>query len=144
MDRTMIWGGAAAVAALLGYLAFAPKGSEDAGPAALPAGAALAEVSVPDDLSDEARIGQRIFDAKCADCHGENAAGRNGAGPPLVHRIYEPSHHGEGAFLLAVRNGVRAHHWTFGNMPAVEGITDAEVGSVTRYVRALQEANGIN
>jgi mono/diheme cytochrome c family protein len=109
----------------------------------MPAGAALAEVTVPAVLPDEARIGQRVFEASCAECHGENAAGRNGAGPPLVHRIYEPSHHGDGAFLLAARNGVRAHHWTFGDMPAVEGITDAEIGYVTRYVRALQEANGI-
>ena len=139
----MIWGGAAAVAVLLAYLALAPTGSDDAGREALPAGAALAEVTVPDNLPEEARIGQRVFEAACADCHGENAAGRNGAGSPLVHRIYEPSHHGDAAFLLAARNGVRAHHWSFGNMPPVEGITDAEISCVTRYLRALQEANGI-
>jgi len=144
MNRTGLWVGAAAVAAVGGYLALGPTGSEDAGPVALPAGAALADVTVPDDLPEEARIGQRVFEAKCAECHGENAAGRNGAGPPLVHRIYEPSHHGDAAFLLAARNGVRAHHWTFGNMMPVEGITDAEIGYVTRYVRALQEANGID
>jgi mono/diheme cytochrome c family protein len=143
MNRTMIWAGAAAAAVLLGYLALAPTGPDDAGRESLSAGAALAEVTVPGDLPEEARIGQRVFEAACAECHGENAAGRNGAGPPLVHRIYEPSHHGDGAFLLAARNGVRAHHWTFGDMPAVEGITDAEIGYVTRYVRALQEANGI-
>jgi len=143
MNRTGLWLGVAAVAVIVGYLALGPTGSEDAGSATLPAGAALANVTVPDDLPEEARIGQRVFEAKCAECHGENAAGRNGAGPPLVHRIYEPSHHGDAAFLLAARNGVRAHHWEFGNMPPVDGITKAEIGYVTRYVRELQEANGI-
>lgn len=142
MKRPVILGGAAALA-LAGYLAvsvFRPTPAEDDGG---PAGGPLAQVTVPRDLSENARLGQRVFDAKCAACHGVNAAGRNGAGPPLVHRIYEPSHHGDAAFLLAARNGVRAHHWDFGNMLPVEGITDAEIGYVTRYVRELQAANGI-
>jgi len=67
-----------------------------------------------------------------------------GVAPPLVHKIYEPNHHGDMAFLMAARNGVRAHHWKFGNMPPVEGITDAEVITIVAYVRALQRANGIN
>ena len=143
MSRMVLWAGAAAAVAITGYLALAPSGSEDAGPATPLAGGALADVTVPDDLPEEALIGQRVFEAKCAECHGENAAGRGGVGPPLVHKIYEPSHHGDAAFLLAARNGVRAHHWTFGNMLSVEGITDAEIGYVTRYVRELQEASGI-
>ncbi len=48
------------------------------------------------------------------------------------------------AFLMAARNGVRSHHWKFGDMPPVEGITDAEVKTIVAYVRALQQANGIN
>lgn len=107
-------------------------------------GAPMVEVLLPDTLSPQAAIGQRGFEAICADCHGENAAGRNGVGPPLVHRIYEPSHHADAAFLLAAQNGVRAHHWNFGNMPAVEGVTRADVMAITAYVRELQRANGIN
>ncbi|MFV1446219.1 cytochrome c [Phaeobacter sp. JH18-17] len=106
-------------------------------------GAPLTDVQLPHDLSQTAAIGKRAFDAVCAECHGTNAAGRNGIGPPLVHNIYEPSHHGDAAFLLAVRNGVRAHHWDFGSMPPQQGLTDGDVSGIIRYVRELQEANGI-
>ena len=86
--------------------------------------------------------GEAIFNQKCAVCHGLHAAGTP-QGPPLVHRYYEPGHHSDMAFLLAVRRGVRAHHWRFGNMPPVPGVSDAEVRDIIRYVRALQRANGI-
>lgn len=109
-----------------------------------PSGAAMVQVIVPDTFSDNARIGQVAFEAKCAVCHGANAAGQDGVAPPLVHKIYEPSHHGDAAFLLAVKNGVRAHHWRFGNMPPVEGVTDGDVKMIVAYVRELQRANGIN
>ena len=106
-------------------------------------GRAIVEVTVPE-LEGKAVLGQMAFVAKCASCHGVNAVGQVGVAPPLVHKIYEPSHHGDMAFVMAARNGVRAHHWKFGNMPPVEGITDAEVGTIVAYVRALQRANGIN
>ncbi|WP_417246831.1 c-type cytochrome [Celeribacter sp.] len=95
-------------------------------------------------LTAEAEFGKRAFEAKCADCHGENAAGQNGVAPPLVHKIYEPSHHSDMAFVLAAKNGVRAHHWKFGNMPPVKGLTQADVKYIARYVRELQRENGIN
>ncbi|MBR9763583.1 MAG: cytochrome c [Rhodobacteraceae bacterium] len=106
-------------------------------------GATIVEVSLPAELSSEAQIGQRVYEAKCAECHGANAAGQNGVAPPLVHKIYEPSHHSDMAFVLAAKNGVRAHHWNFGNMPPVEGLTDADVKMIARYVRELQAENGI-
>ena len=106
-------------------------------------GAPIVEVALPAELSPEAQIGKRAFEAKCASCHGENAAGQNGVAPPLVHEIYEPSHHSDMAFVLAAKTGVRAHHWRFGNMPPVEGLTDADVKYIARYVRELQEENGI-
>ena len=107
-------------------------------------GAPMVDVVLPDALSANGEIGKAVFEAKCADCHGTNAAGQDGVAPPLVHKIYEPSHHGDAAFLLAVRNGVRAHHWRFGNMPPVEGLTDGDVKMIVAYVRELQRANGIN
>ncbi|UMA67390.1 cytochrome c (plasmid) [Roseivivax marinus] len=106
-------------------------------------GAPIVEVALPDGLSQDARIGQRGFEAKCASCHGRNAAGRNGVAPPLVHEIYEPGHHSDHAFVLATQNGVRSHHWRFGNMPPIEGVTPADAGYIATYVRELQEANGI-
>lgn len=107
-------------------------------------GVAMAQVVLPEMLSENAEIGKVAFEAKCAVCHGANAAGQDGVAPPLVHKIYEPSHHGDAAFLLAAKNGVRAHHWRFGNMPPVEGVTDGDVKMITAYVRELQRANGIN
>ncbi|MRU15414.1 cytochrome c [Roseovarius sp. A21] len=109
----------------------------------LPQGAALADVRVPDGLSQQAQMGERAFNGVCADCHGKKAAGRQGMGPPLVHKIYEPSHHGDMAFHLAVKNGVRAHHWPFGNMPSQSGLTKGDVSAIVAYVRELQRENGI-
>ncbi len=106
-------------------------------------GAALAKVQVPE-LGIREKAGMEVFNENCAVCHGENAAGRDGAGPPLVHVIYEPNHHGDGSFHLAVKNGVRAHHWPFGNMPPQPQVSENEVDRVIAYVRALQRANGIN
>ena len=93
---------------------------------------------------ERSRLGKVAFEAKCAVCHGANAVGQDGVAPPLVHKIYEPSHHGDGSFLVAVRNGVRAHHWRFGNMPPVEGLTEGDVKMIVAYVRELQRANGTN
>ena len=102
----------------------------------------IAEVRVPT-LSAAATAGEAVFDANCAACHGDNAAGRDGAGPPLVHKIYEPNHHSDAAFFLAARQGVRSHHWPFGNMPPVEGVSDDDVALIVAYVRELQRANGV-
>lgn len=111
-------------------------------PTAAPEGAPMVEVRTVD-LSGNEQLGETAFNAKCAACHGANAAGRNGMGPPLIHKIYEPGHHGDQSFLLAVQNGVRAHHWPFGDMAPVEGLTPSDVANIVAYVRALQRANGI-
>lgn len=105
-------------------------------------GAAMANVIVPE-LSRTAQDGEAAFNRFCATCHGRNAAGQDGVAPPLIHKVYEPGHHGDVSFMLAARSGVRAHHWPFGNMPPVEGITDGEIEEIVVYVRELQRANGI-
>lgn len=93
-------------------------------------------------LSSAAEMGKAAFDEKCATCHGAKAAGSEN-GPPLIHKIYEPSHHGDFAFQAAVRNGTRAHHWRFGDMQPVPGVTDKQVEWIVKYVREMQRANGI-
>ena len=105
---------------------------------------ALVQIEIPTELSGLATIGKRGFENNCAACHGKNAVGQDGVAPPLVHKIYEPSHHGDESFQRAVAMGVRAHHWKFGNMPAIEGLTRADVKAITAYVRELQRHNGIN
>ena len=105
-----------------------------------PASDAVAVV-VPN-LSANARAGEQVFNANCALCHGPNASG-TGLGPPLVHKIYEPGHHQDFTIQSAVRNGVPAHHWPFGNMPPVPAVSDEEIPNIICYIRELQRANGI-
>lgn len=142
--RTVIVIGAIVVASTLAYTMF-PLGSHD--PQEISAvkilDGALASVLLPKTLSQNAQIGKQAFEAKCASCHGTNAAGQDGVAPPLVHIIYEPGHHGDETFQRAAAMGVRAHHWPFGNMPAIEGITQGDIKMVTAYIRELQRANGI-
>ena len=90
-----------------------------------------------------ARAGAALFDANCALCHGEGAAG-TAQGPPLVHRVYEPGHHPDAAFYRAVEFGVISHHWEFGNMAPVPGVSKADVAKIVAYVRELQRADGIH
>ena len=98
------------------------------------------DVRVPE-LGTLAQRGARAFEGSCSVCHGKNAGG-TASGPPLVHRIYEPSHHGDNAIRRAARLGVQPHHWRFGAMPKVD-VSDRELGSIIAYVRELQRANGI-
>jgi cytochrome c len=93
---------------------------------------------VPAELAD----GERRYNASCRACHGPLGTGTD-AGPPLVHRVYEPSHHADAAFQLAVRRGVRAHHWAFGDMPPLPAMDSAGIAAVTGYVRWLQRRAGI-
>jgi mono/diheme cytochrome c family protein len=98
-------------------------------------------VKVPS-LSTLAEAGKAAFDASCAQCHGQNAAGTD-KGPPFIHDIYNPGHHSDAAFVAAARRGVRQHHWQYGNMPPQPEVTDEEIAAIIQYVRELQRANGI-
>ena len=105
---------------------------------------AIVEIAVPESLSANAQFGKTSFEAKCSVCHGINAVGQADLAPPLVHKIYESSHHADESFQRAVSLGVRQHHWPFGNMPPVEGLTRGDLAMIIAYIRELQRANGIN
>lgn len=115
----------------LGWIAACDQGD------AKPESATMAS-SVPAEL----RAGEAKFNANCAACHGKQGVGTS-HGPPLVHKIYEPNHHGDAAFQRAAASGVRAHHWEFGNMPRIESVTPEDVEQITRYIRWLQRQAGI-
>lgn len=93
-------------------------------------------------LPAELQAGEAKFNANCSACHGPKGVGTQ-QGPPLVHKIYEPNHHGDAAFQLAAANGVKAHHWQFGNMPKIETVTPPDVDQIIQYVRWLQRQAGI-
>lgn len=90
----------------------------------------------------ELRRGLALYAASCASCHGEAALGTS-TGPPLVHRVYEPGHHADAAFVLAAQRGVRAHHWSYGDMPPRPDVSREDALEIARYVRWLQRAAGV-
>ena len=90
----------------------------------------------------EGTDGASLFAQACAGCHGADLNGTD-KGPPFLHAFYVPGHHGDSAFLLAAQRGVRAHHWNFGDMPPVEGITGEQVEAIVAFVREQQRAVGI-
>jgi len=98
-------------------------------------------VTIPE-FSPKAKAGARLFAENCAVCHGENATGTD-TGPPLLHKVYEPGHHPDRLFQRAVSEGVMSHHWDFGHMPPVPGLSREDVAKIIAFVRELQRANGV-
>lgn len=85
--------------------------------------------------------GEPLYQEHCASCHGADLRGTD-KGPSHLSVVYEPGHHGDIAFVLAARNGVRAHHWTFGDMEPVDGLSDADLEAIVAFVREQQRING--
>ncbi len=93
-------------------------------------------------VQETAISGQRLFSNNCSRCHGADLRGTN-VGPSLLHEYYEPNHHSNASFVIAVLRGVRQHHWDFGNMPAVEGLDIDEVHAVICFIRETQVEDGL-
>ncbi len=143
MKKSYLLIGVCAVAVVAAFITLRPNSIGEVEPQQAHEGDAIVAIRMPP-IEGNAAIGQRIFDVSCTSCHGVNAVGVEGAGPPLIHKIYEPSHHADEAFQRAVSQGVRSHHWQFGDMPPVEGLTRGDVAMVIAYIREIQRANGIN
>ncbi len=90
---------------------------------------------------DLVATGSALFAEACSSCHAPDLRGTE-RGPSLLSSVYAPGHHADGAFLLAVRRGVPAHHWSLGAMPPVEGLTDADVEAIVAFVRERQRVEG--
>ena len=82
--------------------------------------------------------GSAIYFSTCSACHGVQLNGSD-QGPPLVHPFYKPSHHNDGSIYRAALKGVKQHHWNFGNMPPVAGMTPGKMDSVVPYIRYYQQ-----
>lgn len=94
-------------------------------------------------LSAQAQTGRKVFEQACASCHGTALRGTDAA-PPLLHPFYAPgSGHGDDLVLAAIRDGAKAHHWKFGDMPKPEGVPAGREQDVLAYIRAVQAANGL-
>jgi len=99
--------------------------------------ASTTTVSTPDPMK-----GASLFAANCAVCHGQGAMGSN-QGPPLIHRIYKPSHHDDFSFYRAVSGGSPQHHWQFGDMPPVPDVSFEDTSHIIAWVRQQQRRAGI-
>ena len=86
--------------------------------------------------------GRELFNTNCSVCHGEKATGSD-TGPPLIHAYYQPYHHPDFSFHSAVNRGVPMHHWFFGDMPPVPGLSEQDVNHIICYVRNLQKDSGM-
>lgn len=100
-------------------------------------------LSTPAMAEDPKEVGgEGLYNNICSLCHGAKGVG-SPMGPPLVHKIYEPNHHGDASFHMAVTRGVRAHHWNFGNMAPIKGVDKSQVDEIIKYIRGLQREAGI-
>ncbi|UCH40720.1 MAG: cytochrome c [Gammaproteobacteria bacterium] len=90
------------------------------------------------DIPFELARGQLLYEKYCSSCHGLDLAGSD-EGPPLLHPYYKPSHHGDKSFYRAALQGVKQHHWNFGDMKPVEGMTPKKMDRVVPYVRYYQK-----
>lgn len=112
--------------------------------AGMPASAQQFEIPQPSPgLMPNASAGAPLYAERCAGCHGSDLKGTH-QGPPMLHKVYEPSHHGDRAFQAAVRYGVRAHHWKFGDMAPVQGVMADDVAHITAFIRYEQRKVGIH
>ncbi len=89
-----------------------------------------------------AAAGEPLYAANCATCHGPDLRG-TATGPPFLDAIYAPNHHGDEAFQRAVALGVVSHHWNFGPMAPVAGLTRDDVAKIVAFVRSQQQAADI-
>ena len=141
-EMKLVWLGAAVLTCMIGC----SDGQDEPGSTHASHEGVTQEASAPRGASkpvpEEYETGEERFNALCARCHGMAGRGTN-MGPPLVHKIYEPSHHADFAFMRAAMQGVRAHHWKFGNMPRISEATPDDVTKIISYIRWLQRQAGI-
>ncbi len=133
-NRTARLVGCVWIAVMIALVAGCGSDDDDAG--------SVAETNVEPKGAVKVFDGEESFANRCAVCHGETANGTQ-TGPPLVHILYEIGHHPNFSFHSAVNNGVPAHHWNFGDMPAIPNVAPEEIDAIICHVRDLQRAEGI-
>ena len=149
--------GVAALAAVVLFLATACPGDDADTPASAPdstathtmttsTATATPAVESTSTSTSESRFsgvdGRALYGQACSACHGQALEGTN-SGPTFLNRIYAPGHHADISFMFAIERGVRAHHWNFGNMAPVEGLTQEQVLAIIGFIREQQREAGI-
>jgi mono/diheme cytochrome c family protein len=118
--------------------------------AAAPVLAAILVVACADNATEEAEpaganstgdLGAEVYANSCASCHGADLRGTD-EGPSQLSIVYEPNHHPDDSYRSAIANGARQHHWSFGDMPPVEGLNEEEIEAVIGFIRSEQQRQG--
>jgi len=86
--------------------------------------------------------GRALYQRHCASCHGTDLRGTD-KGPSHLSQVYEAGHHPDDSFRAAVTQGARAHHWDFGDMAPVPGLSAEEIDAVIAFIRHQQETEGL-
>ena len=85
--------------------------------------------------------GVQVYASGCASCHGADLRGTD-KGPSHLSIVYEPNHHSDDSFRSAIANGSPQHHWGFGDMEPVGGLSDEDIDAVIAFVRSEQQQQG--
>ena len=85
--------------------------------------------------------GEPLYSAECAECHGSDLRGTS-QGPSHLSIIYAPGRHVDFAFQRAIQFGSPQHHWSYGPMKSVEGLSDDDIAAITAFVRENQRVQG--
>lgn len=119
-----------------------PQGRLVAAVSMVAVGLASCGASDPENVAGgDSQDGAEVFAAACASCHGADLRGSD-KGPSQLSILYEPGHHTDASFRAAILNGSVQHHWNFGDMAAIEGLSGAEIDAVITFVRAQQAEHG--
>ena len=85
--------------------------------------------------------GADLYQNSCSSCHGSDLRGTD-LGPSQLSVVYQPGHHPDGSYALATLNGVRSHHWGFGDMPPVPGLSQDDLDRIVAFIRETQRTEG--
>lgn len=97
--------------------------------------ACASEEAQPD--PDAVAAGATLYEQSCASCHGSDLRGTD-KGPPHLSEVYASDHHSDDSFRSAITNGAPSHHWDFGDMPPVAGLSAEDVDDILAFVRQQQ------
>lgn len=87
------------------------------------------------------KSGEQLYKQSCGSCHGNDLRGTK-RGPSQLSQVYAPDHHPDDAYRSAIANGARAHHWGFGDMRPVKGLSASQVDAIIAYIRQQQQKHG--
>ena len=89
-------------------------------------------------VPEEYKMGQKYYHRVCANCHGPDATGGNGA-PNLIQKIYSSDVYSNEKITDIILNGSSS-----GGMPAQKGkVSDEEIKEIIKYIRYSQKPTGL-